>query len=79
MPSATKELQDEWVEDNLAVRFLEGRGFKLTSRWTWVEPEGHEATAEEWRAIDYLFQEWDFGGLDRIDHPDKYMADKAKP
>ena len=26
-----------------------------------TEPEGHEITEEEWEAIDYLFNEWDYG------------------
>jgi hypothetical protein len=41
------------------------RGWKLTSRWTWVEPSPeHMATEDEGNAIDYLIQEWDYGGVE---------------
>jgi len=65
VPQSSKELRDEWEADDHAVYYLEGRGFNLTRRWTWRAPEGREPTEIEWRAIQYLIEEWDFGGLDR--------------
>lgn len=65
MPSATDELRREWWPDgeggdHKATDFLRSRGFVLTPAWEWFRRE--EPTEEESRAIDFMFQEWDYGG-----------------
>ena len=65
MPSSTPELCAEWhgPDSQYAMDFLKRRGFTLNPDWTWYPPNGREPTDKELRAIDFLFQEWDFGGL----------------
>ncbi len=63
MPQGPQELQDEWNSCENAVEFLRGAGFVHTSRFTWIPPR--EPTEQEWRAIDYLIMEWDWGGIDK--------------
>jgi len=46
------------------VKFLEDRGWTLTPAWEWIRPLSDRAIADdEWFAIAFLVQEWDFGGL----------------
>lgn len=66
MPQATQDLRDEWHEggDAAAIGYLEGEGFTLNRDWTWQPPAGKPVLDKKaYRAIDYLIQEWDFGGL----------------
>lgn len=52
------------VEDEGPIKFLEDRGYKLTQKWTWVPPEKeHHVTLKEHLCIQFLIEEWDFGGL----------------
>jgi hypothetical protein len=75
MPSGPPELHEKFCAladdgmsgDSAAMRFLEGRGFKLTRQWTWVPPENHTITEEENEAIYYLIAEWDFGGIVEVE------------
>jgi hypothetical protein len=47
------------------MRFLEHQGYVLTKLWGWRKPSpSHEVTAEEADAIQFLVDEWDFGGLE---------------
>lgn len=65
MPQAPEELRHEWACDSTAISYLEKRGFTLNRDWTWYK-EGQaldNLTPKEFRAILYLIQEWDFGGL----------------
>ena len=64
MPQATDELREEWdgPDDQKAMGFLRDAGYVLNRDWTWSSPEGREPTEKEWSAIDFMFQEWDFGG-----------------
>lgn len=65
MPQATDELRAEWgIETEKALYFLRAAGYRLTNSWTWVPPR-RESTEMELRAIEYLIQEWDFGGIER--------------
>lgn len=52
----------EFDDDFTAIQFLEERGFKMLNdgKWQWrrlIPPNVDEAAA-----INYLFDEWDFGG-----------------
>ncbi len=72
MPQATTELQNRWgglngIGDDKAIAFLEGRGFRM-EHFCWKRPHpGYEISEEEWSAIDFLIQEWDYGSI--IDDP----------
>jgi hypothetical protein len=67
MPQATDELRKEWgVMDDRAIKFLNDRGYKLTRDFHWKKPHPNmKPTAKELRAIEFLFQEWDFGGFEQ--------------
>jgi hypothetical protein len=63
MPQATEELRSEWgVMPERAIEFLLAAGYRLTDEWTW-ESSKPSSTPEERRAMLFLIQEWDFGGL----------------
>jgi hypothetical protein len=72
MPSGPPELHDYWCAkdetgagDLAAKHYLEDRGYILTRRWTWIQPESIETPSpEDNKAINYLVWEWDWGGLD---------------
>lgn len=65
MPSATDELRDAFPGGaDEAIEVLSAAGYKLTRAWTWIPPRDHDPTKRELDAIEYLFQEWDFGGID---------------
>lgn len=68
MPQASPELAAEWPDDRTAMRFLVARGYRLTRKWQWKRPRdaaGNKITPTdiERRAIQYLFEEWDFDGI----------------
>ena len=46
-----------------AITELERRGYHLDSAWNWEPPQDHEPTEEERFWIEFLMDEWDFGGL----------------
>ena len=68
MPQASEELRAEWHDDDhadaswRAVHFLMDAGFKFHRDWTWTAPD-REITDKEFRALQYLIDEWDFGGI----------------
>lgn len=69
MPQASPELRAEWIDDETAIKFLVARGYQLTRKWQWKSPKdaaGNKVspTAIELRAIRYLFDEWDFDGIE---------------
>lgn len=54
----------QW-DDREAITYLEGRGYKLLRSWDWRKPSpDFVPSAVDRNAIDYLFREWDFGGLE---------------
>lgn len=57
----------EWSDDALAIAYLRGRGYKLTSRWNWLIPKDKEVSKEENIAAGYLasFDEWPWGWFTR--------------
>lgn len=64
MPSSTPERQARWKDDSNATAFLTDRGYKLTREWEWVLPTpDHVPTEDEIDAINYMVEEWDYGGL----------------
>ncbi len=64
MPQATDELRAEWPGwDGEAIAYLLERGW-ISSKWCWRQPRHpHVVSLREYSAIDYLIQEWDFGGI----------------
>jgi hypothetical protein len=70
MPSSSEELRREWanlygdITDKVASRYLHKKGWILTKDWTWVLPEHYRPTEQDLRAVQYLFEEWDYGGID---------------
>jgi hypothetical protein len=64
MPSGPPELHAKWETDGNAIRYLESHGYTLLRNWHWRLPEPcHIETTEEKSALDYLWLEWDFGGV----------------
>lgn len=64
MPQASDEQRARWNGPDMAVTFLEQAGYKQTESYTWHAPDGHIPTERELDAIDFLCDEWDWGGLD---------------
>lgn len=69
MPQATDELR-RWAEEKFGTldccvvqEWLEARGFKLSQAWVWSRP-ARPISAEERDAIEFLIQEWDYGGIE---------------
>lgn len=66
MPQAEEWLRNKWgIMDGPAIEFLESRGFKLTREWCWTHPcpEHYQPTDEEYEAVIFLIDEWDFGPI----------------
>lgn len=65
MPQATQELRDKWDHDTymekLAWDHLRKRGFTYTRGGIIQAPEDHTFIQDDWDAIDYMCQEWDYG------------------
>lgn len=66
MPSAPPELQAEWPGGDLeAIQYLEAQGYRQTRAFGWRRPApDHEPTERENSALDYLWLEWDWGGIE---------------
>ncbi len=71
MPTASPELRDamerrfgDSVGDSGPMGFLKDRGYKLGRDWCWRRPTpDHLAADDEIECIEFLFEEWDFGGI----------------
>lgn len=69
MPQATEAMRKRWKHyepgggDQLATKYLEERGYVLTRDWRWVIPPGHKPTAKEIDAVQFMVDEWDYGGF----------------
>lgn len=72
MPSGPTALHLKWNSDGKAVAYLEGRGFKLCHDWMWMPPENHVYTEQDRSALDYLFLEWEYGGVVGIDYTETH-------
>lgn len=75
MPSASDEDRErmrDWFGDPVSdagpTKLLIDRGYGLTHGWTWVKPTpSHTVHEIEWICIQFLADEWDFGGLEAQD------------
>lgn len=69
MPQASDELRAAWRHgeegggDDAAMKHLREAGYILSPSWEWEAPAGRVPTERDLSAIDYLIDEWDFGGL----------------
>lgn len=71
MPSTSQYVIDELskflpdVDDGSTCQYLRDHGYKLERDWTWTKPGTtlEDMTAEEYLCLQYLVEEWDFGGL----------------
>lgn len=70
MPQATDEQREKWggldgVGEDFATEYLQGRGWTLLRSWHWRKPTpDHEPAEDEIGAIQFLIDEWDFGGIE---------------
>jgi hypothetical protein len=66
MPQASPELAAEWPGfDAQAMAHLRASGFKLRDDWTWKLPRSdYQSTPTDISAVNYLMDEWDFGGVE---------------
>lgn len=65
-PSTTPDRRARWPGwDMQAITVLESAGYKPTPDWKWIPPKGHTPTERELDAIEYLIEEFDWGGLVR--------------
>lgn len=55
----------DWRDDRQAVAFMRKQGYRMDRGYNWHPPEYREPTPLEWSAINYLFNEWDWGGVIR--------------
>jgi hypothetical protein len=60
------------VEDGPPMNFLLGRGYKLiTPQWEWLPPSpDHFITPKEVLCVQFLIEEWDYGGFHPIPEKD---------
>jgi hypothetical protein len=71
MPGATQALQDKWGDDGKALEYLTERGWTIRGNGLLCRPTDRprsEIGEDEWSAVDYLHDEWDY---DYIPHPDE--------
>jgi len=65
MPQASEELRRKWggeqgVGEDKACDYLQAKGFVLTRQWEWCRAT--PPNEEEAEAMQFLFEEWDWGG-----------------
>lgn len=69
MPQASDELRELWgggVGEEKAINYLESKGYILTRNCLWKLPnKNHKITQEEYTALCFLIDEWDFGGIEK--------------
>lgn len=71
MPQSSDDMHDlmnyyfgDPIDDKGPMRFLEERGYGLTPQWLWKLPKpDHFITLKERLCIQFLIEEWDFGGV----------------
>lgn len=69
MPQASDAQRAKWgIDSSEAINFLQEQGYVLTEEFEWKLPPGRrehgiEPTEEEWSAIAFLIDEWDFGSI----------------
>lgn len=81
MPESTEELRtkirerfDGSIDSEGPTKYLENAGYVLTPQWVWIAKPGvtsyEEMTPEELECLDFLIQEWDYGGLEHLPERD---------
>ena len=79
MPQASEELRSRMekrfgdaVSDVGPTKFLQDAGYELTHDWLWEPKPGVTdlagMTPGEFECLVFLIHEWDFGGLEEVDH-----------
>lgn len=69
MPMASEELRHKMtdrfggIEANGPMTYLEDSGYVLRPDWQWELLEDRRPTPDEIDCLDFLCDEWDFGGL----------------
>jgi hypothetical protein len=60
MPQTTDEQRSRWPKGDFeAIQVLKDAGWALRKDWTWKPPD---SLVRQLDAIDFLVNEWDFGG-----------------
>lgn len=90
MPQADEELRT-WarskfgnIDNHGPEQLLKNAGYTLTAKWYWRLPEGkkyEDMTEDEKKAVVFLIDEWDFGGLtyeDTNSDPSSYRNEDTK-
>jgi hypothetical protein len=66
------------IDEQGPIKFLTDAGFTLGKDWTWSKPgvtELWELAPDEFACIQFLVDEWDFGGLaERPTHADSEVT-----
>lgn len=71
MSQASEEQRKIWggedsVGEDKAEKYLADHGYILQRNWTWKLPTpDHKITEEEYGAMCFLIDEWDYGGFVR--------------
>ena len=65
MPQATEELRKRWngPSDHDALDHLLERGYCLTDDFQWAVPARITPSEDDVSAVQFLQQEWDYGGF----------------
>ena len=70
MPQASTELQQKMISrfgdigDGGPIAYLEAKGYILLGDWLWLPLYiDRDPNILEWDCIDFLVDEWDFGGV----------------
>lgn len=79
MPQASDVLRQRMIDlfgtisDGPPANYLQHHGFTLHRDWTWSKPgvTGYDQlTQDEYDCMRFLVHEWDFDGLQKIEHPE---------
>lgn len=70
MPQTTDEMRAYWggADDAPALQHLQERGF-VERGGLWIAPAGHVYSARDINAIEFLIEEWDYGGVEEGPSP----------
>lgn len=72
MPQASNDLRekmkeyfDDEVDDVGPKDYLIMQGYKLLPNWRWHKPTPmHKISEKEYRCLQFLVDEWDYGGIE---------------
>lgn len=75
-PQASQELRDQWDGACHCLEYLNQRGWRLNRQRCWIPPtKDCKPTRLEYSAIEYLVEEWDYGGIYR---PKRTLRERMK-